>query len=86
MKKEWIMTEEEKQKKKQKIEENRARKMGELPATTSQEDVNTTTSSVTAFYSTSPSFSTTESTKPQAIVVGTVRNEEDSLHATKVIF
>lgn len=63
------MTEEEKQRKKQKIEENRARKMGE---TTSDEENVKTTNPFSPF-----SVSGTESTKPQAVVVGVIRNDED---------
>ncbi|XP_064083493.1 uncharacterized protein LOC135199411 isoform X2 [Macrobrachium nipponense] len=72
MKKEWIMTEEEKQRKKQKIEENRARKMGDAYS-----DDDSLKSSVPPF-SPFSSGSTGEPNKPQAIVVGVIRSEEES--------
>ncbi|XP_066944949.1 uncharacterized protein Hr96 isoform X2 [Macrobrachium rosenbergii] len=72
MKKEWIMTEEEKQRKKQKIEENRARKMGDAYS-----DDDSLKSSVPPF-SPFSSGSTGEANKPQAIVVGVIRSEEES--------
>ncbi|XP_068212325.1 nuclear hormone receptor HR96 isoform X2 [Palaemon carinicauda] len=72
MKKEWIMTEEEKQRKKQKIEENRARKMGDAYS-----DDDSLKGSVPPF-SPFSSGSTGEASKPQAIVVGVIRGEEES--------
>lgn len=72
MKKEWIMTDEEKQRKKQKIEENRARKMGDAY---SDDD---------SVKSSNPPFSpfsvgaSIEASKPQAIVVGVIRNEDET--------
>lgn len=70
MKKEWIMTEEEKQRKKQKIEENRARKMGE---TVSDDESVKITNPFSPFTSSRGA----EATKPQAVVVGVIRNDED---------
>ncbi|XP_045607799.2 nuclear hormone receptor HR96 isoform X2 [Procambarus clarkii] len=70
MKKEWIMTDEEKQRKKQKIEENRARKIGD--ALSDDENIKSTTP-----FSPFTPVSGTESTKPQAVVVGVIRSDED---------
>ncbi|XP_042879437.1 nuclear hormone receptor family member daf-12-like isoform X3 [Penaeus japonicus] len=75
MKKEWIMTEEEKQRKKQKIEENRARKLGDVAS--DEEGSKHPTA-----YSPFPALAPVES-KPQAVVVGVIRGEEEA--AAKVL-
>ncbi|KAK7067066.1 zinc ion binding [Halocaridina rubra] len=71
MKKEWIMTDEEKQKKKQKIEENRARKMGD--AYSDDDSMRSSTAAFSPF-----NGSVTEASKPQAVVVGIIRNEDET--------
>ncbi|XP_050685774.1 nuclear hormone receptor HR96-like isoform X3 [Eriocheir sinensis] len=104
MKKEWIMTDEEKRRKKQKIEENRARKIGDIGqddvAATSHDNINNnsddnngvsvistmippsnTASPSSSSPSSFPSMSSS-SCKPQAVVVGRIREEET--HPIKV--
>nr|XP_053652729.1 uncharacterized protein LOC128702493 isoform X2 [Cherax quadricarinatus] len=71
MKKEWIMTEEEKQRKKQKIEENRARKMGDAIS----DDENGKSSNP---FSPFTAAGGSECSKPQAVVVGVIRSDEDT--------
>lgn len=70
MKKEWIMTEEEKQRKKQKIEENRARKLGDVAS--DEEGAKHPPA-----YSPFPALAPAEA-KPQAVVVGVIRGEEEA--------
>lgn len=71
MKKEWIMTEEEKQRKKQKIEENRARKLGDVASSDDESSVKR--SSVSSF----TSYAGVDCVKPQAVVVGVMRSDEE---------
>ena len=67
------MTDEEKQKKKQKIEENRARRMGD--STEESKSPTFCERPISPFYS-NPFHN--ETGKPQAVVIGTVRSERES--------
>ena len=67
MKKEWIMTDEEKQRKKQKIEENRIRKLDTTDDKKKPLIVNHF-----------GNLGHNETSKPQAVVVGIIRDDEVS--------
>ncbi|XP_076042829.1 nuclear hormone receptor HR96-like [Oratosquilla oratoria] len=90
MKKEWIMSDEEKQRKKQKIEENRARKIGSETAEEDDEEEEEEENSSDTVHKTSPMtvhfppfLANPDMSKPQAVVVGVMREDGGTTQITK---